>query len=300
MRYVLTLESLQAIEIIDKKGSFAAAAEALFKVPSALSYTISKLESELNIKLFDRSKQRAVLTPAGRLVLQQGSKILQAARELENSVHQLESGWEMTLRIALDTVLPLRPMLELVRRFQDLNKQVDLDLHEEVLGGTWDALIHDRCDLAIGASGDLPKGIFECVKLADVEFVFAVSKDHPLRNVQRPLDSEDIDSYPAVIAGDSSIVLPGRTSGLLAGQQSIRVANMAAKVQAQMTGVGVGFLPRHLIQRELEEGELIALTCKVPRPEVPVYLAWRKHYEGKALYWFASQCQAVDWLAAPI
>ncbi|HET9053973.1 MAG TPA: LysR family transcriptional regulator, partial [Cyclobacteriaceae bacterium] len=154
MQHAITLEALRVLDAIDKKGSFGAAAEALFKVPSALSYTIQKLESDLGISLFDRTKQRAQLTSAGRLLLQRGRQLLEAAAAIEEAVKQLESGWEVQLRIAIDTVLPLAPLLELINAFNLLDKHVEIDISEEVLGGTWDALLHDRCDIALGASGE--------------------------------------------------------------------------------------------------------------------------------------------------
>ena len=52
MYQAITIEALRALDAIDKKGSFAAAAESLFKVPSALTYTIKKLEDEVGSPLF--------------------------------------------------------------------------------------------------------------------------------------------------------------------------------------------------------------------------------------------------------
>lgn len=51
----LTLEALRVMDAIDRRGSFAAAADELGRVPSALSYTMQKLEEELDVVLFDRS-----------------------------------------------------------------------------------------------------------------------------------------------------------------------------------------------------------------------------------------------------
>lgn len=51
----LTLDALQVLDAIERRGSFAAAAEALFRVPSAITYTVQKLEQDLTVPLFDRS-----------------------------------------------------------------------------------------------------------------------------------------------------------------------------------------------------------------------------------------------------
>lgn len=296
MHHAITLDALRVLDAIDRKGSFGAAAEALFKVPSALSYTVQKLESDLGINLFDRTKQRAQLTAAGRLLLEQGRQLLQAANAIEEAVQQLESGWETQLRIAKDTVLPLAPLLQQINAFNLLDKRVAITISEEVLGGTWDALIAERCDLALGASGDLPKGIFEYRLMGEVEFVFAVAREHPLCLHKGPVDAAAISAFPTIVMTDSSLNSPGRESGLLESRQIIRVANVDAKIQAQVMGVGVGFLPKHLIQKEVNSGELVVLDCAVPRPSIPLYIAWRKGNTGKALKWFVDACEKVNLL----
>lgn len=295
MHHAITLEALRVLDAIDKKGSFGAAAEALFKVPSALSYTIQKLESDLGINLFDRSKQRAQLTAAGRLLLEQGRQLLQAATAIEEAVQQLESGWETQLRIAKDTVLPLAPLLDQINAFNLLDKRVAIDIREEVLGGTWDALVAARCDLALGAAGELPKGVYEYRHMGDVDFVFAVAREHPLCLHKGPVDAAAIKAFPTIVVGDSSQTAPGRSSGLLESRQVIRVANANAKIQAQMMGVGVGFVPSHLIGNEVKRGDLVVLECTVPRPKVPLYMAWRKENTGRALAWFVEAFTKASW-----
>ena len=53
------------MDAIDRRGSFAAAADELGRVPSALSYTMQKLEEELDVVLFDRSGHRTKFTNVG-------------------------------------------------------------------------------------------------------------------------------------------------------------------------------------------------------------------------------------------
>lgn len=267
-------------------------------MPSALSYTVQKLESELGVSLFDRSRQRAQLTAAGRLLVDQGRDLLQAAARLEDAVRQLESGWEIRLRIARDTLLPAQPLWQLVQAFSLLDKQVALHLTEEVLGGAWDALISDRCDLTLGASGELPGAVFEHHRIGEVEFVFTVAPDHPLVLHKGPVDAAAIRAFPTVVVADSSLATRSRSAGLLESRQRIRVPTMSAKIEAQVQGIGVGFLPRHLIGEQLRQGSLVILSCSVPRPAIPVYMVWRKGETGKALAWFVAACKAVQWLPA--
>jgi DNA-binding transcriptional LysR family regulator len=63
MNSPITLDAIKVLDVIERKKSFAPAADKLFRVPSAISYTVSKLEEDPDIALFDRSMRKAELTP---------------------------------------------------------------------------------------------------------------------------------------------------------------------------------------------------------------------------------------------
>lgn len=295
MQHAITIEALRALDAIDTKGSFAAAAESLFKVPSALTYTIKKLEEEMGVALFDRTKQRAQLTPAGQLVLEHGREILLATNRLVDSVQQLESGWEREIRIARDTVIPESVLFELVGQFNQLNHNVDVSLGVEVLGGGWDALHSRRADIVIGATGELPKGLFHTHHIGYLSFVFAVAPHHPLASIEGVLEADMVAQFPAVVVSDTSQLLPVRDSGQFNSKQVLRVNSMASKLRAQLKGLGVGFLPEHMAKPYLDAGQLIVKQCAIPRENQEVYIAWHKGQAGKAFEWFVEQLCNQDW-----
>jgi DNA-binding transcriptional LysR family regulator len=288
----LTLESLQVLDTIDRKGSFAAAAEDLHRVPSAITYSIRQLEENLGVELFDRSGHRAVLTDAGRELLAEGRRLLQAAAELECRVQQVAKGWESELRIAVDTVIGLDAVFGLVTEFYAKESGTRLRIMQEVLGGTWDALASGRADLAIGVGGDAPSGRNYATRpLGRVEMIFVAAPFHPICDEPQPLGAETIRRYRAVSVADSSRVLPPRTVGLLSGQDVLTVPSMEAKAAAHIAGLGIGFLPSWIAQREALAGTLRILPVEVPRPIGDMMVAWRPGQEGKALKWFAKRLE---------
>jgi DNA-binding transcriptional LysR family regulator len=297
MRNAITLDALRTIEAINQQGSFAAAAKVLFKVPSALTYTIGKLEADLGVLLFDRSKQRAVLTAAGKLVLEQGRELLIASSALEDAVQQLETGWETHLVITLDTLVPMPVIFSLISEFGQLNKMTELTVNEEVLSGSWESLLSNRAQIVVGASGELPKGNFNVIEIAQVEFCFAVSTTHELAEKDRVITSQDIKQFPSIVVADSATSFLSRSTGLLDSSRAIRVSSMTAKIAAQKMGLGIGFLPKHMIEDELKGGELVIKSCEVPRHPEFIYIAWHKDLTGKALQWFTKKLEAIDWAA---
>ena len=288
----LSLDALLVLDAIDRNGSFAAAADELHRVPSAITYTVQKLEEDLDVLLFDRRGHRAKLTAAGRELLGEGRHLLRAAGELESRVKRVATGWEAELRIAYDDVLPAGGILRLLETFYRDPCPTRVRLAMEVLGGCWDALASDRADLAVGASGEGPAGGGYSVReMGAVEWVFAVSPRHPLESRPDPLKAEEILKHRAVAVADSSRNLPPRTLGLLGGQETLTVPHVRAKLQAQVMGLGVGNLPRYMAEPEVRAGRLVVKSTEEPRQEAPLYLAWRTAHRGKALQWFIKRLQ---------
>ncbi|MBW8836588.1 MAG: LysR family transcriptional regulator, partial [Burkholderia sp.] len=152
----LSFEVLQVLDAVDRTGTFASAAETLHKVPSSLTYLVQKLELDLGVKLFDRSGRRATLTHAGRVVVEEGRRLLAAAEDLECKAKRIEQGWESDLYVAVDEIIPFALLWDHVGEFYKLKLDTRLNLSTEVLGGSWDALLTRRADLIVGAAGDPP------------------------------------------------------------------------------------------------------------------------------------------------
>jgi DNA-binding transcriptional LysR family regulator len=89
------------------------------------------------------------------------------------------------------------------------------------------------------------------------------------------LSKEDLLKHTAIVVADSARVLPGRTIGLLSGQNRITVPDIAAKIAFQKAGLGHGFLPRICIRKELEEKSLVELSVEDSRPPESLRQAWR-------------------------
>ncbi|MGZ8252709.1 MAG: LysR family transcriptional regulator, partial [Methylophilaceae bacterium] len=82
----ISLDALLVLDAIERLGSFAAAGNELFKVPSTISYTVGKLEQDLGVKLFERQGPKVSLTNAGVELLKEGRYLLKAAEDLEHRV----------------------------------------------------------------------------------------------------------------------------------------------------------------------------------------------------------------------
>lgn len=282
----ISLDALRVLDAIDRQGSFAAAADELFRVPSAITYSVQKLESDLGVVLFVREGRRSQLTAVGRLLLEQGRQILQATDQLTLQARAVASGWEVELVIAVETVIATAPLFGLLEQFYRLREPTQVRLSEEVLAGCWDALLSQRCDLAIGAAGEPPGSGIETLCLGELPFVLVAAPQHPLTQIPGPLSAETLAQFVNVVIADTARNLPLRSVGLLDGQRRLTVPNFAQKVAAIAAGAGIGALPRTRIAAELRAGTLVELPPPTPLVAAPLYLAWRRGSRGRALEWF--------------
>lgn len=294
-RDVLTPEGLLMLQTIAETGSFAAAARQLNLVPSALTYRMRQMEEALDVLLFDRSSRQARPTPAGRALLSESARLLQDIDAVAHRVRRVATGWEPALTVVADGVISQSTLFELVEAFYALNPPTKLKLGVEILSGTVNALSSGRADLAIGIS-TLTNGIggLQVQDLGDVRFAFAVAPFHPLAHATEPISDIEMQAYRLIAVADSA-PYEGVSMGLLGGQDTFTVETMQAKIDAQVRGLGCGFLPDSILRPYVQAGLLVVKQVQRPTREIRMRYAWRLsgHTDpGHALQWWLRQLES--------
>lgn len=305
IRDALTPEAINLIGVIDRTGSMAAAARELGVVPSALTYRIRQVEDALDVLLFDRSSRRARLTEAGAELLREGNRLLSELDTLANRVKRVATGWEPMLTLAIDGVIQRATVMQLCEAFFALMPPTRLRLREETLSGTLEALTSGQADLAVGVAIDLaaqatPGQRLQSLPLGTLRFVYAVAPHHPLAALPDPLSADQLMPHRVVAVADSVQRGRGMTVGLMGGQDVFTVPNMTAKLQAQLRGLGGGFLPEVMARPYIDAGRLVekAVTHSITNTTdrtIHLRYAWVSSPQpassghGRALQWWLTQ-----------
>ena len=296
-RDVLTPDALAMLQEIQRHGSFASAARALGLVPSALTYRVRAIEDALDVLLFDRGSRQARATPAGQELLRAGSHLLGEIDAVANRVKRVATGWEPQFTIAVDSIVAKAVVMELCEAFFALEPPqgppTRLKLRDETLSGTLETLVCGQADLALGVTMDpSTTSDLHSLPLGNVDFVYAVAPHHPLAAAAEPLSDALIQQHRAVAVADTAQRSDGLTFGLLGGQDVLTVGSMQSKLDAQLRGLGGGFIPECMARSYLEAGRLVAKRVE-RSPRVPsVRYAWRgasAASQGRALQWWLSQ-----------
>jgi len=293
-REALAPEALALLQTVARLGSFAAAARALQLVPSAVTYRIRQMEDALDVLLFDRSSRQARLTAAGAELLREGDRLLSEIDAVAVRVKRVATGWESQLTIAVDTAISSSTVMELAHTFFALAPSTRLRLRDESLSGTLEALTTGQADLALGVilEPGNAAGIQSSV-LGEVAFVYVVAPHHPLAAAKGPLKDDVLQKHRAIAVADSVQLGTALTRSLLAGQDVLTVPTMRAKLDAQLRGLGGGFVPEPMARPYIESGLLVAKQVQRSANRlVRMSYAWRAGGgTGRALQWWLEQLE---------
>lgn len=260
-----TLAQLEALDAIDRTGSFARAGKELHRVPSAISYAVRGLEDAIGVALFDRSGRAAILTPAGRRVLAMGREVLERGWALDRLGVELRGGWEPELHVIVDGALPMRPVTRCLRRFASGDVPTRLRVDIEYQEGVVSRFERDRADLAmvIGLAGDGDEDGLHVTPLEPLELVLVAASEHPLVGVEATPALRA--THAELVVRDSSPNFSREPKRSFLGSRNVAyLSDFHSKRVALVDGAGFGWVPRHLVADDLDQQRLQLLRVEGP------------------------------------
>ncbi|MCW4784384.1 LysR family transcriptional regulator [Enterobacter chuandaensis] len=241
-----TLEQWSLLERVVEAGSFAKAAEETHRSQSSVSYNLSLLQERLGVALLVPEGRRAVLTPAGELLLNQVKPLLKAFAYVETRAATLRNGMRTRLDLVVDSIFPRRRLFAILRQFQQQYPQTQVRL-TEVLENTRADVMNNEADVMVLTRRHDITGLGEW--LMNIDFVAVAHHQHPLFSLDAPLSDEMLHPWPLIQIADSQ-------NAARAASQSWTFSTIDAAIEAVVSQVGYGWLPEERIQPQLEQGVL--------------------------------------------
>ena len=275
----ISLEQWRALIAVFEAGSYARAAALLHKTQSSVTYGVQKIESQLNLKLFEIKGRKALVTGAGQVLYRRARTLVEEALALERGAGSMAEGWQPELRIAAEIIFPTWLLLEAMEAFSQERPETRIELYETVLGGTDEAIVEGKVDLAIcshipaGYAGDL---------LMSVRAIAVAHPGHALHKLGRPLTHRDLRQYRHILIRDSGSKRT-RHVNWEGAEQRWTVSNKATFIRALTMGLGFAWFPEDAIREELRQGLLKPLPLREGREFVgQLYLVFAdQEYTGR-------------------
>jgi LysR family hydrogen peroxide-inducible transcriptional activator len=294
----MTLTELRYIVALSQTGHFRKAAEQCNVSQPTLSIAVKKLEEELGITLFERSRHKVSATPIGERIVKQARTVLQ---ESQNLLELAESGKDpLGSVLSVGAIYTVGPYLfpRLVTRLQNTAPQMPLFIEESFTANLRAKLIAGQLDAIFIA---LPFTETDVVTRPVYEepFVVLVPDDHPLSGA-KSIDPTELAQHRVLLLGEGHCfrdqvleACPGLqqaiTDSYARGYSVLEGSSLETLKHMVATGLGITVLPKSAADiAQYGQHTLTEIPFTDPAPQRTIALAWRASYPRH---------QAIDLLA---
>lgn len=263
----INFELYKVFYYVAAKLSFSNAAIKLYISQSAVSQSIKLLEEQLGVKLFMRNTKQVKLTPDGELLykhVEQAFNFIKTGERNLQEVHSLERG---ELRVGASDTICRHYLLPYFQRFNELYPQVKISITNRPSSKCAELLLKGLVDLSIA---NLPAvaqskqlNIIELIMINDVFIAgshFAYLKD-------KPLTLAGLTNYPLLMLESHTVTRSYFdklfTQNNLKVTPDFELGSVDLLLDLVKIGLGISFVSREFIQKELAAGEVFILNVSV-------------------------------------
>lgn len=281
----MELRQLRYFLAIAEHGSLSKAASSVFVAQSALSHQLAQLEEELGQPLFHRLPRGVELTPAGRAFHPHALSILRQVEDARHSVTQAEGEAIGKVIFGIPHSVSQALALPLLKAVRAALPRVELELTEELTGNLTPQLRTGQIQLAVlFDDGQLDE--FRCHPLLEEALLLISPADAP-DAPSGPISLRDALRLPLILPAPPHGVRPiietaARQAGLAAPNVVADISSISILRTSLLAGLGHTLLPPMPMQRELERGELRAVTIAPEHLSRRVMLCASRHIPASA------------------
>jgi DNA-binding transcriptional LysR family regulator len=258
----MTYEQLQAFLAVASRGTFSAASQQLHKSQPAVSKLVRNLEDELGLLLFDRAGYRPALTEAGQMFCERAAAVIEGTESLRSFAFALAGRIEPVVRLVLEAITPLAPLMTVLREVQRRFPAVRIELRTERMAGVIEALKDRSADLVVASRQGLEARTMEAQRFTEVRILPVARHDHPLARAGAPVPAALLRQHAQVVLRDSARGELPHNLNLIEGGLRWAVTDLTAKLEILQAGMGWGGMPEHMVAPALTRGTLVVLDVR--------------------------------------
>ncbi len=255
-----SLPSLVLFARIVQYGSLTGAAENSSLSRSAVSKQLTALEEKLGVRLLQRSTRNIKLTEAGKLILSEATRMLEAFENIETLSEELQGEVQGHLKVSCSIGIGRVHLVPLLKEFQALYPKVHVQL---ILEDRFADLIDEQIDVSV-RSGNLPDSSLVALRLGEMAWTVCASPDYLSRN-GTPKVPTDLLQHNCLYYSNSQASFnnwvflgeKGEENILINGSFSIN--DSTALVQAAEEGQGILWIDRNSLGDAFKEERLIQI-----------------------------------------
>ncbi|WP_374406390.1 LysR family transcriptional regulator [Hydrogenophaga sp.] len=267
----MELSHLDTFVKVVQTGSFTRAAEQLHSQKAHVSRVVSQLETDLGVRLLERTTRSLSLTEVGREFFERAVGILGAAEDARRAVQQAHGEPRGTLRLTCGVEFGQLAVNDWVRHYLRRHPNANVDL--EMTGRVVD-IVHEGFDLAVRV-GPLADSTLAARKLGDLHYGLFAAPAY-LQRRPAPVAPDDLGGHDIVLFSGARRRMTwtfsrGNDGRSIEPAARLRVNNHFAVRDAGLDGLGIAQLPLLLAHPEVARGALVPVMADWNLPSAPVH-----------------------------
>ena len=292
----MNLSELRYVIAVAQLRNFRRAAESCFVSQPALSLAIQKLEVELGVRIFERSRTEVSITPIGQQIVTQAQRALDVVAQIKEIARQGADQLNGALR--LGTIYTVGPYLlpDLIPVLHKLAPHMPLEVEENLTANLDELLRNGRIDAALLALPfDAPN--IQLLPLYDEPFAVVMRNDHRWAD-RKAIRAEELSAEKVLMLASGHCFsnqvmeacpeLQRRGSEVLQGNSLETIRNMVA------SGLGITVLPCSANSARYRSPLLKVVPFEAPIPARRIAIAWRRSFgRPKAITAIAQAVHAI-------
>lgn len=260
----MDVKQLQTFIVLARLLNFRAAAEELNYSQSTVSDHIKNLEQELGVKLFERLGRKVFLNEEGKKLISPAQKMVQDAEE----IHELFNKGEKvhgSLRIGAAETLCAFWLPPLLKEYSKIYPKVRITLKMADCLEFHELLERNIIDVAFSLHDESKRKDLSQIDIFDDSTVFVAAPDHPLSALRKITMSELENQSFILIESESGYCMELKN---LFQKLNVKVdtimelGSIEAIKQCIKEGLGISFLPKIAVDKEIKNGELVILPVE--------------------------------------
>ena len=277
----IDIELYKTFYYVAKYKSITKAAESLYISQPAVTMSIKKLEEQLEMTLFTRTKRGVIITNEGKVLYEYVAQAMESIKIGENRINNLKKLDTGNIRIGIGTTLTKYFLMEYLDKFHKLYPKVIINIDTSMTLDTLKKLENGLIDLAIITTDKLDYKDFNITYSQDIQDIFIANKEY-YNIIGTKINLEKLNEYPLLLQTQSTNTRNFLDKFTLKHniklKSAMELASFSLVLEFTKIGLGIGFISRDFVKYELNKKELYEIKTIPEIPKRKILVLTKKDY----------------------
>lgn len=277
----MDIELYKTFYFVAKYKSITKAAEMLYISQPAVTMSIKKLEEQLEMTLFTRTKRGVILTNEGKVLYEYVKQAMESLKIGENRINNLKKLDTGNIRIGIGTTLTKYFLMKYLDKFHKLYPKININIDTSMTVDILKKLENGLVDIAIITTDKLDYKDFSIAYSRNIQDIFVASKEY-YDVIGKKTSLDNLNNYPLLLQSPNTSTRNFLDNFSLKHgirlNSSMELASFSLVLEFSKIGMGIGFISKDFVENEINKKELFEIKTVPEIPKRKILVLTKKEY----------------------